>query len=332
MKARIPSQGVQVAAPSQILSRRQWIAAVAMLGGGVALAGAVNIAARSAEERFPPLGDFEIVEGVRIHVLDRGPKDATTIVLIHGASGNLRDFGFGFSEALLERYRVIAVDRPGHGHSERGPGDAHRPDMQARLIREAVARRGVRRAIVLGHSLGCAVALAWALDAPDSVIGVVDVAGAAMPWPGGVDYKYRLADAPLLGRIASNAISALISEEYVERQVAEIFAPQAPPEGYLKGVGAPLALRPATFRFNGRDVKKLKEFLKEQSRRYPTLRPPVEIVHGQADEIVPAWRHAEPLAELAPQARLTLLPGVGHMPHHTARENVIEAIDRLDGR
>ena len=301
--------------------------------GGAALAGGVSIvnAARadSAEARFPPIGEFETVDGVRIHMLDSGRKDLTPLVLIHGASGNLRDFGFGFTERLADRYRVIAVDRPGHGHSERGPGEAHRPDRQAFLLREAVAQRGARRAIVLGHSLGAAIALAWALDAPESVSGVVDLAGAAMPWPGGIDLQYRLADTPLLGRLTANAVSALVSEAYVEQQIAGIFAPQRPPEGYLEGVGAPLALRPDTFRFNGQDVRNLKPFLAEMSKNYPKLTAPLEILHGAADSIVPAQVHAQPLANLAPRARLSLLPGVGHMPHHAAGDLVAKAIDRI---
>lgn len=314
------------------VSRRKALLGGAVLGGA-ALAGGGSVLntvrADSAEARFPPLGDFETVDGVRIHLLDSGPRDLTPLVLIHGASGNLRDFGFGFTDRFRDRYRVIAVDRPGHGHSERGGGDAHRPDRQAFLLREAVARRGARRAVVLGHSLGAAIALAWALDAPETVIGVVNLAGAAMPWPGGIDLQYRLADTPVLGRLAANAVSALVSESYVHEQIAGIFAPQAPPAGYLQGVGAPLALRPRTFRHNGQDVKNLKPFLAEMSQRYPGFGPPLEILHGSADTIVPARTHAEPLAKLAPRARLSLLSGMGHMPHHAAGDLVAAAVDRV---
>ena len=316
----------------RLLSRRSVLLGGAAFSGATAVAGgaALNAArADGAERRFPPLGDFETVDGVRIHLLDQGGKDRTPIVLIHGASGNLRDFGFGFTEALLERWRVIAVDRPGHGHSDRGAGAAHRPDRQAALLRRALARRGVEKAVLLGHSLGCAVALAWALDAPETVIGMVDLAGAAMPWEGGIDLQYRLADTPLLGRLAANAVSALISDDYIEEQIAGIFRPQSPPKDYPSRVGAPLAIRPDSFRWNGQDVKNLKPFLAELSRRYPDFKPPLEILHGSADTIVPAKVHAEPLARLVPQARLTLLPGVGHMPHHVARDQVLQAIARI---
>ena len=68
-----------------------------------------------------------------------------------------------------------------------------------------------------------------------------------------------------------------------------------------------------------------------QTKRNPTLSVPSQIIHGDADTIVPAWVHAEPLAKMHPQAGLTLMPGVGHMPHHADPVRVIEAILRLTG-
>ncbi|MEM9725711.1 MAG: alpha/beta fold hydrolase [Pseudomonadota bacterium] len=302
------------------------------LGLGGLAAGAAAWRSAAAEDRFPPQGVFETVEGVRLHLRDQGPADGPAVVLIHGASGNLRDFDFGLTAALLAQgWRVLAVDRPGHGHSERGPADAHRPDVQARLLRGAVAARGVDRAVILGHSLGAAVALAWCLDAPDMAAGCVDLAGAAMPWPGGVDMLYRAASTPLLGRIASNAISLVVSDSFVKTAIGGIFAPQRPPEGYLEGIGAGLAIRPATQRHNGEDIAYLKPYLAGQSKRYPGLAPPLEILHGDADTIVPARIHAEPLSRLAPRARLNLLPGIGHMPHHAAQGQVLDALGRLRG-
>ena len=67
----------------------------------------------------------------------------------------------------------------------------------------------------------------------------------------------------------------------------------------------------------------------DQYRRYPEITCPVEIVHGEADIIVPPQIHAIPLSNILPDARLTLLPGVGHMPHHARPNDVVAALDRL---
>jgi pimeloyl-ACP methyl ester carboxylesterase len=64
------------------------------------------------------------------------------------------------------------------------------------------------------------------------------------------------------------------------------------------------------------------------ARDYPRLSLPVEILHGIADTIVPADIHALPLSRRLPDARLTLIDGAGHMPHHTHPDAIIAAIDR----
>ena len=65
---------------------------------------------------------------------------------------------------------------------------------------------------------------------------------------------------------------------------------------------------------------------------YPRISVPVEIVHGDRDTTVGLAVHAEPLARAVPDSRLTVLPGIGHMPHHAAPEAVIAAIDRAARR
>ena len=73
-----------------------------------------------AEASHPPEGEIITVDGLPVHakVIGSGPD----LVLIHGASGNLRDFTMGFAERLSDRYRVIMFDRPGMGYTARLPG------------------------------------------------------------------------------------------------------------------------------------------------------------------------------------------------------------------
>lgn len=298
----------------------------------------VPIAARGrAEETHPPIGRRLAVptgDGappVMTHLIDEGPRRDTAIVLIHGASGNLRDFAFGLVGALARRHRVIAIDRPGHGHSERPRGPAWRPDLQASVMRRAVESLGVARVVLLGHSLGAASALAWAIAAPDRVAGLVSLAGVSHAWPGRAALRYDIAATPVIGPLAARLAGALATPERIAREIAQVFAPQSPPEGYLDYIGAHLALRPETFRANGLDVAHLKGFLAEQEKRYPNLPMPIEAIHGDADTIVPLSVHAAPLAERAPLGRLTRLAGVGHMPHHSHARPVLDALDRMVG-
>ncbi|MCX7311594.1 MAG: alpha/beta fold hydrolase [Alphaproteobacteria bacterium] len=125
------------------------IAAAALAG----LAAYSEIGVRAIERAHPPAGRFVDVDGGRLHLLELGPAGAPPVVLLHGASGNLLDMRVALGDRLAQRYRVIMVDRPGHGWSDRPGGSADAsPARQAALIHHALVRIGVTRAIVLGHS------------------------------------------------------------------------------------------------------------------------------------------------------------------------------------
>ncbi|MBY6047025.1 alpha/beta fold hydrolase [Vannielia litorea] len=293
------------------------------------LAGCSASQRRSAEAAYPPVGPVVEVAGTRVHYVEAGQGPA--VILIHGAGGNLRDFTFRMVDELKGRYRVIAVDRPGLGHSEAIAGGGT-PQQQAAILDALAAKLGVRRAVVVGHSYGGAVAMAWAVEHPERVAAVVSLAGATMPWEGPLDGFYSLTGSPAGRTFAVPVISALASDSRIESALADIFKPQRPPRGYLEHVGAPLTVRASSLRNNGQQVLKLKASLQQLSPRYPSLRIPVEIIHGTADTTVGIDIHARPMAALIPGARVTALPGVGHMPHHANPQATLAAIDRAAAR
>jgi len=288
-----------------------------------------------AEAAFPPLGDFVELDGRRVHYrqVGQGPD----LVLIHGASGNLRDFTFAFADRMADRFRVTVFDRPGLGYTQVDPalvgpwGDrGETPQSQAALLARAARAIGVERPVVAGHSYGGAVTMAWALN--HAPAAAVVISGATQPWPGGLGPLYTVNGSKLGGSTVVPLISAFATDGLVRDAVASIFAPQDPPEGYLDYVGAPLTLRPASFRANARQVNTLRPQVVEMQPRYGQLDLPLEIVHGTADDVVPIDIHSERLVEQVPGARLTRLEGVGHMPHHVAAEAVADAIDRAARR
>jgi len=74
--------------------------------------------AQKAERQNPPLGRFITVDGVRLHYVDRGT--GTALVLLHGNGSMIEDFdSSGLIDLAAKNYRVIAIDRPGFGHSNR---------------------------------------------------------------------------------------------------------------------------------------------------------------------------------------------------------------------
>jgi pimeloyl-ACP methyl ester carboxylesterase len=283
----------------------------------------------AAEAAYPPQGQFVTVDGVRMHAVVTGA--GPDLVLVHGASGSVRDFNAGFTQRLSARYRVIAVDRPGFGWSDPSPR-SHSIHEDARLIRGAVAALGADRPIVLGHSYGGAVALAWAVDAPETVGALVMLSAPSHPWETPLDTLYRITSAPYLRRIAVPLIAAWVPDSVVAANVRSVFPPQAMPEGYVAAFGAAMSLRRPALYLNAEERADLLSEIAALVPAYPALTTPIEAVHGDADTIVGLHIHAERLAQDAPTDHLVTLPGIGHMPHHVAPSAVIEAIDRAAAR
>ncbi|MEM7546526.1 MAG: alpha/beta hydrolase [Pseudomonadota bacterium] len=280
----------------------------------------------TAETQYPPVGRFVEVDGLKMHYIDEG--QGPPIVLVHGANGNVRDWTFSMTSRLRTRYRVIAMDRPGHGYSQRPATDGANPMKQAQLIADATAAIGIDRAVIAGHSWGGAVATSWALSRPDQVAGAAILAGATYPWGGDGGLLYSLGSGPFGPAIGAIA-RAYVSGPRVDSMVADVFAPNPTPPGYVDHIGVPLALRPSTFRWNADDIDQLNGNLEQIAPRYGELAMPLEVLHGDVDETVLARIHSVPLAAEAMNARLTILEGVGHMLHHVEEDTIVAAIDRL---
>jgi pimeloyl-ACP methyl ester carboxylesterase len=281
-----------------------------------------------AEAAYPATGQFLTVNGARIHadVQGTGPD----LVLIHGASGNTRDFTFDLVDRLKSNYRVISFDRPGMGWSDSLPGTDLSPLAQADVLIDAANQLGATHPIVLGHSYGGAVAMAWALRAQPKAL--VIVSGATMPFPGDLGLWYDVTSSSLGGATIVPLITAFAPQSRIDSALDAIFAPQNAPKGYADYVGAGLTLRRSALKVNGRQVNNLKPHLLLMAPNYPKLTLPVEIVHGTADTTVPIDIHAIPLSKRLPNAHLTTLPGIGHMPHHTNPDAIVAAINRAANR
>jgi pimeloyl-ACP methyl ester carboxylesterase len=309
------------------------IAIVAILGIGATIT-AVGVA--QLERAHRPAGRFVPVVGGRLHVVDLAPArptDAPPIVLLHGASGNLEDQRLTLGTALATRHRVILIDRPGHGFSDRpgGAADAS-PGRQAALIAQALARLGVPRAIVVGHSWSGAVATALALDFPERVAGLVLLAPVTHPWPGGISWHNWLASTPVIGRLFAETCAFPIGSLLVARGVESVFEPQLAPADYVRRTATRLVLRPQEFVANAQDVAALRAFVTAQVPRYGEIAAPTVIISGDRDNTVGLEIHSRVVARLIPGARLMVLPGIGHMLHHVAADAVVAAIEELSDR
>ena len=284
----------------------------------------------SAEASHPPQGQFLDIDGQRVHVVIRG--SGPDLVLIHGASGSTRDMTFELARHLEDRYRLLIFDRPGLGYTDRINRHGATITQQAELLSKAAAQLGAGKPIVAGQSYGGAVALAWAVHFPDRLSALVPIAAVSSIWKTPLDLYYRTVSHPWIGPLFIPFLTAFVRDSYVDKVMATVFEPQPEPEGYGSYFGPGLTLRRKSLRANALQRANLLGEIHALYPRYAEIKVPTEIIHGEEDNTVPAWNHAERLVTRIPNATLTLLPGIGHMPQHVAAADVAAAIDRAARR
>ncbi len=276
---------------------------------------------------YPPDGKIVKANGHDVHVkiMGNGPP----IVLLHGASGNLRDMTWRIAPALAENFTVIAMDRPGFGYTPPLGRDGATLAQQAEVLRAALNALGYRKAYVMGQSYGGSVALRWALDYPDSVAGLLLVSAPSNVWPTGLGTLYRINANPITGPLLRLWVAAFPPRGLVRASLASVYEPQPVPAGYGDHLGIGLVLMRSTQRENALQVAALKEQVRAMVPRYGEIDLPVEAVHGTADTVVPSHIHTEKLAQQIRGINVTFLQGVGHMPHNTNTDKVVAAALRL---
>jgi len=299
---------------------------VLVIGAVVTRIGAVLIG-----RAHPPRGRFVDVGGLRQHLVEVGtnaPGQNVPLVLIHGAGCNLEDMRLALGERLAGR-RLILIDRPGHGWSERRGAEGSSPEYQAAIVRDVLDRLAVTRAIVIGHSWGGALAVRLALDHPQCVAGLILLAPPLYPFPRGMTWFYDIMATPVLGWLIAYTMLLPVGALFIGIGFWGAFLPQMPPPRYIERAGTLLSLRPKTFLANSRDIARLQKNLPPQAARYGTLAVPTVVISGDRDLIVAPRQHAMAFAEAVPAAKLVVLPGIGHMLHHTAAERIAAEMDAL---
>jgi pimeloyl-ACP methyl ester carboxylesterase len=285
-----------------------------------------------AQRAHPAKGRMVEVAGGALHIIDIGPRDASgpPIVMLHGASSNLEVMRQPVGERLAGNHRVILIDRPGHGWSTRVRLDDSTPESQGRMIKEALTKLGVDRAVFVVHSWAGALGARMALDYPHAVAGLVMLAPVAYPWPGGVGRYNRLVATPLIGPLLAYTITLPLGHFLAEPGARGVFLPQPMPDGFVQDTATPLLLRPRQFIANARDLVTLKAAVAAQAPRYGEIKAPVIIISGdESDRTVSTRIHSRPLAAAAPNARLIVLPGVGHMVQNAAPDLVVAEVEAM---
>lgn len=262
------------------------------------------------------------VGGVRIRYVDTG-GEGMPILLCSGIGGSLELWSRQL-ETLGDGLRLVAWDYPGHGLS--GPGERiHDPDSYAVVALDLMDALGLARVVVVGNSLGGAIALRMAGLAPERVAGMV-LASPAMTGPE-VFLPFRLMTLPLLGEIMTRP-----GERSVEQQLAALFHDPSVATDDLRRIvwrnvhkeGAArtlLATLRKTLRIGG--VRRSYWMRSRELLRSSTC--PILFIHGKQDVVLP-FQHSVDCLSLAPRSKVQLIEACGHTPQVERPEAFNEAL------
>ena len=268
--------------------------------------------ARKVDQHFPPPGQWLEVDGERVHYRSMGTGPA--IVMVHGLAGQSKNFDYLPLAELASRWRVVLMDRPGSGFSPRRDDSKAGIAAQGRLVVGCIQALQLERPpLLVGHSLGGAIALSAALQHPEAIAGLALIAPLThfspdVPAP----FRALAIRTGWLREFFGRTLAVPLTIVNSRRTLALIFGPEAAPTDFPVRGGGLLGLRPVAFRGASTDMVAVQDDLPAQQQRYGELRVPVRVLYGEGDQVLDWRAQGEALAAKAPQTELKVIPG-GHM-------------------
>jgi pimeloyl-ACP methyl ester carboxylesterase len=253
--------------------------------------------------RERPAGQLNVAVG--------GDPDAPPVLLVHGLSGTWRAWRPTIA-GLIRDHFVVAVDLPGFGYSEAMPGPGFDVDDVAGLIGDAVDVLGIDKHVVIGHSLGGAVSVAYCSTRVQRVpaLGLIAPAG-FLRYPGYVRVAWRSETLHRAGRYGTRIAEPLLWMSGKARHVALHRIMHDPTRMSARDL-----VHMARGSSLGRATAAAGSYVAGLSLydRLPALTMPTMVLWGERDRVVPPFR-AEEVADALPNlTELVMVPEVGHLP------------------
>jgi pimeloyl-ACP methyl ester carboxylesterase len=271
----------------------------------------------------PDSHDYLRIRGRECHVLDQG--HGPPILVLHGLGSVAEEIALPL-RPLTGRYRLIIPDRPGYGSSSSLHQPLLRPEDQVTWLRGIVQRTGIRRPIIVAHSIGSAVALCYALRFPTQVAGLVLIAPFCRPTRPARMPLLRIALMPVIGRFVRSRVYPWLADHFGRGRLAAAFAPNSVPD-YFSAMPLRTLVRPDALLTMAAELFGFNPAMQARRKAFRALDVPTIVLAGEADTVADPDRHAAWVAQLLPHARLVRLPGVGHMLQHIRPDAVMQAID-----
>jgi pimeloyl-ACP methyl ester carboxylesterase len=267
-------------------------------------------------EYAPAPSSFLRVGGVRLHLRDTGPRDAPAVVLLHGFGASLHTWE-AWARLLEPDFRVVRLDLPGFGLTGPDPTGDYTDARTVRVLAGLLDALGLRRASVVGSSMGGRMAWFFAATEPERVDKLVLMAPDGFAGPNR-EYGKAPEVPPVLRLLPyvlpSPLLRASLRPAYGDPSVLteEVFA------RYRDMLLAP-GVRRAIVARTGQNA------LVDPEPLLRRIRAPTLLVWGEKDAMVP-FRNAEDYVKALPESAVVSFPELGHVPHEEAPARSLEPV------
>ncbi len=248
----------------------------------------------------PPFGELrKLPSGYELHYQARGSGPA--VVFIHGSgpgASAYSNFKQNIAPLVGAGYRVVLPDLVGFGYSAKPTGIDYTLELFCSTLLELLEAIGVHRCVLVGNSLGGAVALKIAIDHPERVEKLVLMA------PGGIETRERYFAMPGIQKMVSGFVGAGFDREGLRRLLQLlVFDPTFVDEALVEERFNILQLQP-------KEVL-ARMVVPDLTPDLPRVRCPVLGFWGIEDQFCPASGH-EKLLRACPDSRIVMLARCGH--------------------
>ncbi len=298
------------------------LAAASLVGGGAWLYAPDKPRAELEARYAAPPSEFIPVAGMRMHVRDTGPRDGPAVIMLHGLGSSLHTWE-PWAQALSAHDRVIRFDLPGFGLTGPDPSGDYTDARSVQVLAALMDALSVKRASLIGNSMGGKFAWMFAAAYPDRVVKLVLISPDGFASPG---FAYdKTPEVPLMAKLLPYTLPRFMLRANVAAAYAD---PNKLSDAVLDRYRDMMLVPGNRQALLDRTAQVRLEPPEPLLRR---IQAPTLLVWGEKDALIPFSNARDYLAAI-PNSRLVSFPDLGHVPQEEApARSLAPVVAFLDG-